>query len=525
MGVSDGQAVSQAITNPAFINKNVNDTMPNTLGFNHPLSGPSIADIQQAVNNIYNATGVSESTSGTVYNATPNTISNGDSYEVALAILANKFAGATGHNHDGTDGQGPPIASAVGSIAASGYAPLTGAVLIAGASGAQASQSGQIIIISATGHVDSISAQGNPALTGDVVLVAGASVSLSQVGQQITIAASGGGGSGASGTFSEELYNLGLASSVAASALTLNLTQMDGVTTPATGAGSVEVGYRQVPVTGGGFDVISTTSSLSLTVPSGATLGTASGVNAYLYVYLLNNVGANEIAISGSRKWDEGVLQNTTVLNTSSDSGDVLYSTTARTGVPVRLIRRLLTNQATAGTWNTNIANISPIPWLLESASWFGNHGSDSSWARTNTALGDPTADSTSTFTTTFSRNFGTVTSALSGSDKLPGIVFNPPYLGGYEISARFTLAESSNGGFATAAFFDGTSNLDTAAIRASQANDSASVTLIGYYNAISYAAFTIKIQTSASAGTVTIDAESANVSIVVAWSVKYLGP
>lgn len=111
MGVLDGQAVSAAITNPAFINKNQNDTMGNILGFNRALSGTSIADIQQAVNNIYSATGVSESQSGTVYDAPPSTIDNGDPYQTALYKLAAKFDAVTGHTHDGTDGSGGPITS------------------------------------------------------------------------------------------------------------------------------------------------------------------------------------------------------------------------------------------------------------------------------------------------------------------------------------------------------------------------------------------------------------------------------
>lgn len=107
MGVLDGQPVNQAITNPAFINKNVNDVMPNILGFNRVASGASIADIQATANKLYTATGASESQTGTVYNATPNTITNGDPYQTALTKLANKFDPATGHNHDGTAGMGP----------------------------------------------------------------------------------------------------------------------------------------------------------------------------------------------------------------------------------------------------------------------------------------------------------------------------------------------------------------------------------------------------------------------------------
>lgn len=107
MGILDGQAVSAAITNPAFINKNINDTMGNILGFNRPSSGSSIADIQAAVNRLYTASGASETQTGTVYNATPSTINNGDPYQTALFKLAEKFDPATGHKHTGTAGDAP----------------------------------------------------------------------------------------------------------------------------------------------------------------------------------------------------------------------------------------------------------------------------------------------------------------------------------------------------------------------------------------------------------------------------------
>lgn len=110
MGILDGQSVSAAITNPAFINKNQNDTMPNVLGFTRALSGATISDIQAAVNKLYTATGASETVTGTVYNATAGTISNGDSYQTALTTLADKFDAATGHSHSGAAGDGPPIA-------------------------------------------------------------------------------------------------------------------------------------------------------------------------------------------------------------------------------------------------------------------------------------------------------------------------------------------------------------------------------------------------------------------------------
>jgi hypothetical protein len=110
MGVLDGQDVDAAVTNPAFINKNLDDVMPNKLGFSRISSGASISDIQAAVNRLYTASGATDSgTTGTGYVAPASTITVGDPYVTALSKLAQKFDPVTGHTHSGSPGDGPPI--------------------------------------------------------------------------------------------------------------------------------------------------------------------------------------------------------------------------------------------------------------------------------------------------------------------------------------------------------------------------------------------------------------------------------
>lgn len=122
MGVQDGFPVNASYTNPRFISKNINDVMPFELGFTYAPAGADIASIQAAVNKLYNATGASESTTGTVYNATAGTIANGDDYETALTILADKFAPVTGHLHTGAAGDGPLLpASSLTDFSLLGY--------------------------------------------------------------------------------------------------------------------------------------------------------------------------------------------------------------------------------------------------------------------------------------------------------------------------------------------------------------------------------------------------------------------
>jgi hypothetical protein len=77
-------------------------------------------------------------------------------------------------------------------------------------------------------------------------------------------------------------------------------------------------------------------------------------------------------------------------------------------------------------------------------ASWSGFHENNCSWSRTNTAYGDPSADATCTFTEQNNRNFGTVTSYLSGSDRLPGIVFTPSRAGRYLVLVDLGVSGST---------------------------------------------------------------------------------
>lgn len=152
------------------------------------------------------------------------------------------------------------------------------------------------------------------------------------------------------------LNNLGLDTSVAASALTIDLVQADGSTDPSSSA-PVDIGFRSSTLTSGAVGTVSATAATTLVVPSGATLGTLDGEDAYLYVYALNNSGTIELAIS-STLFDEGSTQSTVAITAGADDGD-LYSTTLRSNVPIRLIGRLLSNQTTAGTWAADMDEIS----------------------------------------------------------------------------------------------------------------------------------------------------------------------
>lgn len=157
------------------------------------------------------------------------------------------------------------------------------------------------------------------------------------------------------------LVNVGLAASVAANALTISLKQSDGSTNPSTGASQVQIPFRSSTIGSGAFNVRSVTSSLSTVISSGSTAGHGNGTNNFLFIYALDNSGTVELAWSSSLQ-DTSILATTTAEGGAggADSRTTIYSTTARTNVPIRLLGSMLSNQTTAGTWASVPTRISP---------------------------------------------------------------------------------------------------------------------------------------------------------------------
>lgn len=161
---------------------------------------------------------------------------------------------------------------------------------------------------------------------------------------------------------SYEISNVSFATSVGTSALTVALKDKSG-SDPSAGS-PCRIGFRTATATTGTYSQRTATGALSIVVPSTATLGFAgSSVTNYLYVYAIDNAGTIELAVSGSI-FDEGTLLNTTSLSTGSDSISVIYSTTGRTGVAIRLIGRVKFTLATAGTWDEAGDELSLVPFV-----------------------------------------------------------------------------------------------------------------------------------------------------------------
>ena len=136
-----------------------------------------------------------------------------------------------------------------------------------------------------------------------------------------------------------------ISASVASNALTitLNPTSLD---------------FRSATLTDGTVNTRTVSSAISVTVSSGSTLGTVSGQQSRLIVLAIDNAGTVELAvvnIAGGNNLDETNLISTTAEGGAgaADSASTIYSTTARTNVPYRVVGFIQSTQTTAGTWAT----------------------------------------------------------------------------------------------------------------------------------------------------------------------------
>lgn len=151
--------------------------------------------------------------------------------------------------------------------------------------------------------------------------------------------------SGSTGTNPGLSDNYSFTVAVGSGAATIALKQADG-SSDCSGGSPCTFSFDDLD---GTYSIISVSSSLDITIPSTATLGHTDAVEAPVFVYLINNSGAAELMVS-SILYDEAGTQDTIAIDTASDDGN-LYSTTARSTVPIRLIGMWLSTQTTAGTW------------------------------------------------------------------------------------------------------------------------------------------------------------------------------
>jgi hypothetical protein len=225
--------------------------------------------------------------------------------------------------------------------------------------------------------------------------------------------------------YSSELSNLTIACSVGSSALTVAV--KTSAASDASASDPIYIGFRNATAATGTYNRRSITGALSLVVSSGSTLGFTSATTEYAYLYALDNAGTVELAIMGGANLvDEGVRQTSTAEGGAgaADTRYTLYSTTARTDLPCRLLARLKFSLTTAGTWNEVPDEISLVP--------FGSNSIRSEvWVDTGNGTG-----STDTNIRRFTNNPKAYGSAITYADSATaGATFTINEEGIYDIS------------------------------------------------------------------------------------------
>lgn len=163
---------------------------------------------------------------------------------------------------------------------------------------------------------------------------------------------------------SYEISNCSLAVSVAANAMTVAL--KDSAGNDPSGGSPVKIGFRNATAATGTYTQVSTTSAVSVVVSSGSTLGTTSAQPFYVYVYAIYDGSNVVLGVQGlGPTVDEGSVISTTAEGGAgaADSAGTIYTTSAQTNKPARLIGRILMTQATAGTWASGATEISLAPF------------------------------------------------------------------------------------------------------------------------------------------------------------------
>lgn len=161
--------------------------------------------------------------------------------------------------------------------------------------------------------------------------------------------------------------------------------------------------------------------TLSLVVPSGATLGTVSGVQSRLYALVLDvSPGVQELAVvnaAGGNDLSETGLISTTAISAAATAANVVYSTTARTNVPYRVVEYVESTQAVAGTWATAPSTVQGYGGqALATMSGFGFGQTEQTVTRNLDATYYNTTGKTIFLSVTYTQNGGVIILTVNGT-------------------------------------------------------------------------------------------------------------
>jgi hypothetical protein len=171
---------------------------------------------------------------------------------------------------------------------------------------------------------------------------------------------------------SEAVTNLGLTTSVSASAMTVALKQFDGTSDPAAGSSKVTIRFQNnsVPATAQSYTSVDVTAALSIVITSGATLGLTDGDASYIWVYAINNAGTADLCVLGGDPIEDQAVVSTTAMSSAADVAGTMYCNSGLTNKTVRLIGRIKQTQTTAGTYaaTTTAVDLLPTPKFATTA-------------------------------------------------------------------------------------------------------------------------------------------------------------
>lgn len=163
--------------------------------------------------------------------------------------------------------------------------------------------------------------------------------------------------------------------------------------------------------------------AISLVVPSTASLGHSSANAHPIHVYIARNLGTPYLAVQ-TGPFDDSALVTTTAMSTGADVNYTMYSVGALTSVPCRLVARMSSTQATAGTWATAPTAVVNVPFRIEKVKV---HYTETSNSVANNS------ETTFAFGTRVQDNYAAMN---SGSG-----VFTSPVAGTYSVTAMLTSA------------------------------------------------------------------------------------
>jgi hypothetical protein len=163
--------------------------------------------------------------------------------------------------------------------------------------------------------------------------------------------------------------NLGLSVTMAANAATIALKGADG-NDPSTD-NPVFLTFRSATAGTGTPTKIAITAATSLTIPSGAKLGTVANIPSRIWVVAINNAGTVELAAVNCVSLSSSslavtklnyMLIHTTAIDTASDNSGVFYANNLRSGVPYVVLGAFDSTQVTAGSWASSASNVHVDP-------------------------------------------------------------------------------------------------------------------------------------------------------------------